>query len=338
MKFFKKFAPWLLCLLLAVAMVIMAIVGMQSVNSYKQTLQQQEASIADMSSFIDNDIGPLIDCYVVNTSVRVGDTVTEEMLTPISIPESIAYADKEVEVETVNEDGDKVMTTENQKVLNVVTSTNDAVGLKFRVALDANSILSPDDLIDNPLDNTTRMYEATFDDFPTDIQVGDYVDIRIRFTYGEDFISIPHKRIEGMILENGIFQFYFTEHEINVYDSMLLDKAMYDSVTIYLLKYVDPSSQTAAEGFYPINNNIAEIMNANPGLLDLVEEKMMLERKELSSMMGGDTDSFDDKRLNEVSSQIRDIIRDYAGEKSSAIKDRVKEEAAAARAAAKANS
>ena len=55
-------------------------------------------------------------------------------------------------------------------------------------------------------------------------------------------------------------------------------------------------------------------------------------------MMGGDTDSFDDKRLNEVSSQIRDIIRDYAGEKSSAIKDRVKEEAAAARAAAKANS
>ena len=47
MKFFKKFAQWLLCLLIAVAMVIMAIVGMYSVNRYKQTIKDEEHKIND---------------------------------------------------------------------------------------------------------------------------------------------------------------------------------------------------------------------------------------------------------------------------------------------------
>lgn len=315
-------------------MAVMALVGYGSISSYKEQLASQEASISELNTFVEQDVGKLIDCYVVNTAVRVGDTVTEEMLTPITIPEKIAYADKEVEI--LDENGNSTG-TELQKTLNVITSTNDVVGKQFRIALEANSILSPDDIVDTSIDDTVREYQLIFDDFPTDIQVGDYVDIRIRFTYGEDFIAIPYKRVEALEINNGLFTMYFSEYELNTYNSMLLDKAMYESTEIYILKYLDPSSQSAAEGFYPINDNVSEIINANPNLLKLVEEQMELERAQLNSIMGGDISSFDSKRLNEVTGAIRDISKDLASEKSNSIKERVKAEAAAAKEAAKAN-
>lgn len=337
MKFIKKWGPWFVCLLLAVAMAAVCIIGLRSINEYKNVLNTQQSSIESMSSFIDNDVGPMIDCYVVNSSVRVGDKVTEDLLTPISIPEKIAYADKEVEVESTDEKGNTVITTETQRVLNVVTSINDIVDKEFRIDLDANSILSPDDVIDSRVDNTSRYHEMIVDDFPTDIMPGDYVDIRIRFTYGEDFIALPHKRIEKLDLRNGIFTIILNENELNIYDSMLLDKAMYDSTTIYMLKYVDNSSQSAAEGFYPVNKNVAEIIAANPNLTNLVEEAMKLEREQLNSIMGGDLDTFDSKKLTDVENEIRNISRDLSKSKNSSINERVKAEAKAAAEAAKAN-
>ena len=336
MKFIRKFGPWIVCMMLAVAMLAIALVGMKSINSYKSVIAEQEASIESMSTFIDNDIGTMIDCYVVNQSVRVGDEITEDMLSPVTIPEKIAYTDKEVEVETTDEDGKTVKTTELQKVLNIITSPNEIVGKQFKRDLSTNSIISPDDVTDSTMDKSTREFELIVDDFPTTIQIGDYVDIRIKFTYGEDFIALPHKRIEGMNLETGLFRFEFNESEINMYNSMLLDKAMYDSVEIYMLKYVDASSQAAAEGFYPINDNVSEIISANPNILSLVQEEMKLERQQLNSIMGGGLDSFDSKDLNKISNQIENFQDDLVGEKSVSIKDRIKAEEKAAKEAAKA--
>lgn len=336
MKFFKKYGPWIVCLMLVVGIAAIVLVGMKSIDSYRNVIAEQEESINSMSNFIDNDIGPMVDCYIVNQSVRVGDKVTEDMLTPVSIPEKIAYTDKEVVVETTDEKGNTIETTELQKVLNIVTSPNEIVEKEFRQALSANSIISPDDVTESIIDNTSRYYELIVDDFPTSIQAGDYVDIRIKFTYGEDFIALPHKRIEGMDLSNGLFTVIFSESDINAYNSMLLDKAMYDSVEIYMLKYIDTSSQTAAEGFYPVNDNVSEIIAANPNLLELVKEEMKLERQQLNAIMGGDITSFDDKELREISSAIKDFQDDLAGEKSASIKERVKAEEAAAKEAAKA--
>ena len=121
-----------------------------------------------------------------------------------------------------------------------------------------------------------------------------------------------------------------------MYISMLIYKAMLDSVEIYMFNYVDASSQAAAEGFYPINDNVSEIISANPNILSLVQEEMKLERQQLNSIMGGGLDSFDSKDLNKISNQIENFQDDLVGEKSVSIKDRIKAEEKAAKEAAKA--
>mgnify|MGYP004633115537 CR=1 FL=1 len=337
MKFLKKWGTLLVAILMLAVIAVLCLVGLTSINKYKATIAKQQESIEAMRNTIDNDVGPLIDCYVVNQSVRVGDEITEENITATQIPEKIAYTTVMVDVETTDEKGKTVITQEPQKRISFVTNLNDVVGKKFRVGLDEGAILMTDFVRDETVGNTDRYYQLILNDYPTDIQVGDYVDIRIQFTYGEDFIAIPHQRVENVDLSRGLFTFIFNESNIVTYNSMLLDRAMYPTVSIYALKYVDSSSQVSAENYYPVNKNISEILAINPNIIDLVKEEMVLERDQLNSIMGGTFETFDDKRLSDVKKSIDDFRDDVVKDKRLNIKDRIKAEKDAAKAAAKAN-
>lgn len=335
MKFFKKWGALLVAIFMLAIIAVLVLLGMQSINKYKATIANQQASIDSMSSFIDNDIGPLIDCYVVTESVRVGDEITEENITAVQVPEKIAYTLETVMVESTNEKGKPIMVEEKQQRLNLVTNANDVIGKKFRVHLNEGSILLSDFVIEEPLSNSDRYYQLCVDDFPTNIDIGDYVDLRIQFVFNEDFIALPHLRIVDADLGTGLFTFIFDEQEINTYNSMLLDKALYGNVRIYMLKYVDSDAQPAAESWYPLNNNISDILTVNPNILEAVKEEMQLERAELNALMGGDIDTYDAERLEEVREYLADFRKDTAKDVTKTLNNRLKAEAAAAKAAAK---
>ena len=335
MKFLKKWGILLVAIFMLAIILALILVGTKSINKYKEIISNQEASMSEMENFIDNDIGPLVDCYVINTQTRVGDVITEEMLSPIQVPEKVVYTTKMIKEKVTDSNGtyyvDKPETT-----INVVTNLNDAVGKQMRVALGEGQLLLTDYVVDYALDNTERIYEVALLEFPTDIQVGDYVDFRIRFTFGEDFIAIPHKRVEGVDLANGLFTFHFTEDEINTYNSMLIDTAMYDSCDIYVLKYTDIESQTSAQAYYPVNTNISEIIAVNPNILNLVKEETMLERQQLNTIMGGDSSTFDERTLERKRDNIKTIRDSLTRDLARSISQRIKDEEAAAKAAAKA--
>lgn len=335
MKFIKKWGILIVTLFFLAIIGVLLLIGFKAKGEYELTIENQENSINTMSSFIDNDIGPLVNCYVLTKPVRVGDIIEEDMLQEVSVPEKIAYTNKEVEVETTDESGNTVVTTENQRTMNLVLNKNDILGKKFRTELDEGAIILTDFVVDETVENSQRFYHLLLDDYPVDIQEGDYIDIRILLTYGEDFIALPHKRVEKLDLENGLFTFIFNEEEINIYNSMLLDYAMYPTVKIYALKYIDSTQQTSAQSYYPINNNIAEMVAINPNILNLVEKEMLLEREQLNAIMGGDTSTFEERELNQVQTEIAAYRRTLNQDITSAIRTRVRQEEEAARAAAR---
>lgn len=335
MKFIKKWGSTIVIVLLLVVLAVVLLVGYKAITEYKDTIAQQQASIDDMSQFIDEDIGELINSYVLKESVRVGDILNEEMFEAVTIPEKVAYTNKEVEVETVDANGKTVKTTELQKALSVVTNLNSVLGKKFRIDLDQGAILMNDFIIDEPVKNDERKYQLVLDRLPTDLQVYDYVDLRIQLTYGQDFIAISHKRVEDLDLENNLITFIFNENEINTYNSMLLDRAMYNNVEVYALKYIDTTSQTAAESYYPVNKNIAEILAINPNIINTVKKEMQLERAQLNSIMGGDIDTYSDRELETVQREINQFRTQVSRDISGAIRQRIRAEQEAARQAAR---
>lgn len=337
MEIIKKWKTVIISFFFLAIIAVLCLVGVLTIDKYKAIIQTDQDTITSLSNTIDSDIGPTVDCYVVNTSVRVGDEITEDKLTVVTIPEKIAYCNREKQVTTINENNQPVLTTEKEQALAVVTSVNDVVGKRFRVDMSEGTILFSDFVMENKIDNSSRYYELTLDEFPTDINIGDYVDIRIQFTYGQDFISLPHRRIEGMNLETGVFKFVFSESDIYTYNSMLLDKAMYPGVTLYMLRYIDNTAQTAAEAYYPINDNISEMLEINPNILTAAKEEMSLERKKLNGILGGDIGTFDQEQLDKVQEYLEDFRGDSEDSKQQALKDRIKAEKEAAEAAARAN-
>lgn len=327
MKFLKKWGILIVSLLFIVVIVTLCLIGVKSINTYKDTIEQQNNTIASLEAGI-TAIGDTTECYVVNQSVRVGQEITEDMLSEVTVPLHIAYSNKMVKDEDGNESP--------ERALSVITSPNEVVGKQFRVSLDEGAILLSDFVQEKVIDNTDRYYQLVVDNYPTDIQLGDYVDLRIQFTYGEDFIAIPHCKIEAIDLTYGLFTFIFDENDIAIYNSMLLDKAMYSTVNIYMLKYVDTTSQTAAESYYPVNKNISEILTINPNILEAAKEEMMLERAQLNAILGGDIDTFDERALTKVQQYLDDIRQDNSKAQTNSIKQRVKDEAAAAKERAKA--
>lgn len=331
MKFFKKWLALFVAIVLLAVIAVLCIVGISSINYYKGVAEDAISDKNEMETRWQEDVGPLTYCYVVNQSVRVGDEITEEVLTPVEIPDKVVYATREVETEVeVTDESGNVTGTETQaseeRLLTVVTDLESVIGKKFRVDMLEGAILLEDYVMDEDLDNTARYYELVLERFPTDIQVGDYVDIRIQFTYSEDFVALPHKKVVDLDLNNSIFTFIMDEGEINSYNSMLLDKALYDSVIIYAIKYVDASAQTAAEAYYPVNANIAELIDVNPNILKLVETQMKLERAQLNKMLGGDLDTLDDNELGRLNGQIQAYRNQVAGNFSSAIRTRIQNE------------
>lgn len=91
------------------------------------------------------------------------------------------------------------------------------------------------------------------------IVVGDYIDIRIRFQTGEDFVVLPKKRVERLSLSNSTCFLMVNELEIQRMASAIVDVSEYDAV-MYCNVYPQPELQTAAEVNYPARTELNSLM------------------------------------------------------------------------------
>jgi len=222
------------------------------------------------------NIGDVQKGFVVKQTVRAGEKITEEVLEEVDVPIKLG--------------------------LNLITNKNDIIDKYFRVSLGDGTVLTTDDIVEKKIDNTFRYFDTVIDELPIGLRTGDYVDIRIAFPFGEDFIAISHKRVEE--LNTGIMKLILSESEIYTYQSMLVDKALYEGTKIYAVEYIDAGSQAVAEVYYPLNKNLSELSSMNPNLLELVKQEMILKRNQIDELMGGGVETKDEKELQRVTTEI----------------------------------
>ena len=168
--------------------------------------------------------------------------------------------------------------------LNIIgATTDDFKTVKYiRASMREGEMLSVDDLLDVRMEDSMRYYDVILDEYPIGLIPGKYVDIRIRFPFGQDFISIAHKRVEQ--INGSVLKIIFSEQDIYTYNSMLTDKILYQA-QLYVVEYIDTGAQQAADQFYPLNYNQQELLLKNPNALNIVREEMRLNRELLEAEM-----------------------------------------------------
>lgn len=106
---------------------------------------------------------------------------------------------------------------------------------------------------------TEREVEFTCFYVSHNVEVGDFIDVRIRYQNGEDFVILPKKRIERLSLTNSTCFLMVDEMELQMMASAIVDVTEYNAV-MYSNVYPQPEVQQATISNYPVRNETNSLL------------------------------------------------------------------------------
>ncbi len=106
------------------------------------------------------------------------------------------------------------------------------------------------------------------------LQAGDYVDVRISFADGGDFVLLSKKRVQGIepLGEEGTNSIWFTvsEEEILRLSSAVVDAYLNEGCSIYAIQYVSETQKEAVVN-YVVSDLVKELIEENPNIVKKAE-------------------------------------------------------------------
>lgn len=147
-----------------------------------------------------------------------------------------------------------------------------------------------------------RETEYGFISLASNISEGDYVDIRIRYIDGSDYITASHKKIIAIDRERGSVIIPVTEEELLLLDSAEHDKILYTGTKVYLTKYYNSDENISIVNYSP-SLNIKNLIKTNPNINEIsivindserdgLEEKLLSYNEEYTRDEGEVTEDY----------------------------------------------
>ncbi|TQR44203.1 SAF domain-containing protein [Paenibacillus popilliae] len=203
--------------------------------------------IATLQATIDR-LGPMVGIWTIKDGVQglyPGKEVAETDLELRQLPESLVNQSYVLDAESI-------------------------IGKYYRIGLTPGTAISKDMVMEDNLDDTTREYDVVANVLPIGLKVGDYVDFRIVYPLGEDYIVLTHKRVEA--IHDRTIKFKMDEKEIHMYQASLIDYFLQkkNGSSLYMAKYVEPGIQKEATQYYAVPKNILAIMVADPNIMSKI--------------------------------------------------------------------
>lgn len=127
----------------------------------------------------------------------------------------------------------------------------------------------------NDLASDLRKYEISSLLLPSGIEIGDYVDVRIKFPNGLDYVVLAKKKVIAInkVEEIELCTLHLDSQEILRLSSALVDAYLNEETDLYSTVYLDPSSQRASEVTYPSNPSVAKLLKEDANVLTMAKEK-----------------------------------------------------------------
>ena len=161
----------------------------------------------------------------------------------------------------------------------------DLVGKRLKVSLTKGAALSTDIVYEGtPIADDERRIELRELELPQTLRENEFVDIRIVFPNGEDYLVVGHKRVYRIIRdEEGemlALQLRLLEDELLRYQAACVDTKTYQDTRLYALQYTG-EFQPAAQTYYPVNRAVFDLLQWDPNIVELFVVEKEQERRTL---------------------------------------------------------
>lgn len=156
-----------------------------------------------------------------------------------------------------------------------VMRANDIVGKYTKINLKKNTPITEAMLFEEGVTpDDLRNQEFRLIELPSKLGKEEYVDVRVKFPTGQDYIVLSKKKVKD--LANGTVWYEMNEKEILTMSSAIVDAYINDA-SIYALSYVDPYMQNKAVVTYPANEAVLDLIESDPNIVEVA--KTELERR-----------------------------------------------------------
>lgn len=163
-------------------------------------------------------------------------------------------------------------------------SKEEAIGKITKIPLDANTLIVDSMIFEEgqtPPD--LRNHEYGMLRLPQLLKPGEFVDVRISFPGGQDYIVLSKKKVQHLSEQTVWYQ--MNEEELLMMSSAIVD-AYVNNAYLYAITYVDPYMQREAIVTYPANEIVMNLMKTNPNIVELASNELALrERKRLEEQL-----------------------------------------------------
>lgn len=112
------------------------------------------------------------------------------------------------------------------------------------------------------------------------LRENDFVDIRILFPNGENFIVLSKKSIKGLNLADNGCYLWISEDEILSLSSAIIDAYLHEGTKLYTSKYIEPSIQDESTPTYVPNADVIGLMREDPNILEEAKEGLEVQARE----------------------------------------------------------
>ena len=186
-----------------------------------------------------------ISVYVTNKNIKSGETIDLNSLTKKDVSSSVVSA--------------------NTTKLNITEETISKINIS------AGTIVTTDMLVESSekTTNDLRRQEYNMVILPTQIETGDYVDIRLRLSNGVDFIVASKKKVEIPELGDAsatVVKLNMNEAETLVMSNAIIEAYIDEGSLLYATTYVEPGLQTSVIPTYVPSGTVQSILNSNPNI------------------------------------------------------------------------
>lgn len=213
-------------------------------------------SLISMKKAEKEELEAMKDAYVLSSDVPSGGKIDSSIIKLQKIDGKLVPSNKLTITDLSDEEG------------------NPREDLVSKIDLKTGTILSVDMITasSEKASNDLRIQEYNIATLPTEIKTGDYIDIRIRFASGADYIIVSKKEITipeiAGVPSAENFTMRLTEDETLAMSSAIIDAFTCPGSEIYVDRYTDPGMQVAATPTYPVSETTLQAIDSNPNIVN----------------------------------------------------------------------
>ena len=162
-----------------------------------------------------------------------------------------------------------VISVNKMKELQTELQSLKSLQKKYLVAaadLESGHVISFDDMIvdtEDPVTGTDRIQEYNMILLPSHLKNGDYVDIRMTLTNGQDYIVLSKKRVLGCTAKS--IWIKVNETEMQILNSAIVDSYLISGAKLYAIPYIEAGTQPATTQTYVVNQAVASLLSSMAG-------------------------------------------------------------------------